>query len=459
MDSPFLDTPDGEQAIQTLLPHSLEAERGLLCSFMLDSKMVGARCAEKAISPKHFYLPAHQVIFSELMNFWTNGKEIDLITLPNAMRDAGDLEEAGGIAHVTEIATYISTAWLALDYIEIIIGKHILRSIITTSNQSRELAYAHCEDPAALAMDTASQMGLIAAGAPEIKVPLTPKEIIVQASIRAEERIEKRGLPDNVMRTGIRQLDEAMNGMRSGDFVLVSGKEKSGKTSLAFNIMENVVFEQKKRAIAISLEMKIPEIADRMIASMGRINFTNILNGWMSDDESQRFVRASTRIAEGKFQIRDDVFSLPQIIASLRQYKAGNADLELGIVDYLQLVDGDKVSKDDSREQIIAKTSRTLRRAASELNIAILLLVQLNEDGQVRESRAPGMDCTAHVRIEPGDAEGEKWARVVYQRNGPSNVGIPLTHIGQFLRFEQGVKREEPSESTSKKSRRNWHTD
>ncbi len=128
-------------------------------------------------------------------------------------------------------------------------------------------------------------------------------------------------------------------------------------------------------------------------------------------------------------------------------------------MDYLQLVDGDKVSKDDSREQIIAKTSRTLRRAASELNIAILLLVQLNEDGQVRESRAPGMDCTAHVRIEPGDAEGEKWARVVYQRNGPSNVGIPLTHIGQFLRFEQGVKREEPSESTSKKSRRNWHTD
>jgi hypothetical protein len=117
------------------------------------------------------------------------------------------------------------------------------------------------------------------------------------------------------------------------------------------------------------------------------------------------------------------------------------------------------VGKDDSREQIIAKTSRTLRRAASELNIGMLMLVQLNEDGQVRESRAPGMDCTAHIRIEPGDSDSEKWARVVYQRNGPSNVGIPLTHFGQFLRFEQSAPREKPEPKENPKKRRSWHND
>ena len=65
------------------------------------------------------------------------------------------------------------------------------------------------------------------------------------------------------------------------------------------------------------------------------------------------------------------------------------------------------------------------------------MLVQLNEDGQVRESRAPGMDCTAHIRLEPAQEEGRKWARIVYQRNGPSNIGIPLTHLGHYLRFAQ----------------------
>lgn len=450
-------TPKIETPISgiNLLPHAIDAECGLLCCFMLDPQMVGALCAEKGVTVDHFYLPAYKVVYVTLVNFWTSGKSCDLITLTNSLRDSGMLDTAGGIGGLVDISGHIPTAWMAPDYIEIIAGKRILRSLILVANEARELAYAHCDDPAGLAVDTASRIGLLASHAPETRAPMTPREIVMEASLRAEERIEKRGLPDNVMRTGIRQLDEAMNGMRSGDFVLVSGKEKSGKTSLAFNIMEHVVFEQKKRAIAISLEMKIPEIADRMIASMGRINFTNILNGWMTDEENQKFVKAASRIADGKFQIRDDVFSLPQLIAALRQYKAANPDLELAIVDYLQLVDGDKVSKDDSREQIIAKTSRTLRRAASELNIGMLLLVQLNEDGQVRESRAPGMDCTVHIRIEPGGSESEKWARVVYQRNGPSNVGIPLTHIGQFLRFEQSAPRE-PKEAPAKKEKRKW---
>lgn len=431
-----------------LLPHADDAERGLLCSFMADPKMVGGLCAEKRVGTDHFYHPANQLLFATLMAHWTEGKSFDIITLTNTLKDAGVLDRVGGLSRLVEIQTYIPTAWMAPNYIEICNDKRILRSLIAHGAELQRLGYESAgQEPADIAMEAASKIGMIADSSAVSVSPPTPKEIVLAASSRAQERIEKRGLPDNVMRTGLRQIDEAMSGIRPGDFVLVSGKEKSGKTSLAFNIFEHVVFEQRKRAIAISLEMKIPEIADRMISSMGRINFTNILNGWMNEGESSKFVATAERIAGGTFQLRDDLYSLPQIIAALRQYKSAHPDLELAVVDYLQLVDGDKVGRDDNREQIIAKTSRTLRRAASELNIGMLLLVQLNEDGQVRESRAPGMDCTAHIRIEPGQTDGEKWARIVYQRNGPSNVGIPLVHIGQFLRFEQAAPREqEPKE-------------
>lgn len=442
----------------TLLPHATEAERGLLCSFMLDPKMVGALCAEKRVSLEHFYHPQHQLVFGILASFWMQGKSCDLITLTNAFRDSGTLDDVGGISGLVDIHGYIPTAWMAVNYIEICENKRILRALIRQGGEIQRQAYESAgEEPAEIVMEAVTNLGRIVDHAASTTAPLDPSEIMLQASARAEDRIQKRGLPDNVMRTGLKQIDEAMSGIRAGDFVLISGKEKSGKTSLAFNIMEHVVFEQGKRAIAVSLEMKIPEIADRMIASMGRINLTNILNGWMSEAESTQFCTTSTRIAGGTFQIRDDVFSLPQIIAALRQYKGAHPDLELAVIDYLQLVDGDKVGKDDSREQIIAKTSRTLRRAASELNIGMLLLVQLNEDGQVRESRAPGMDCTAHIRIEPGDEDGQKWARIVYQRNGPSNVGIPLTHLGQFLRFEQSAPRErEIKESPVRRKRKQF---
>lgn len=443
--------------VHRLLPQSEDAEKGLLCSFMLEPLKVGALCAEKRIGVDHLHLPEHATVFACLMERWTAGAAIDFITLTQALRDKGTLEFCGGASFVTGLFTYIPTAANTSYYAEILEEKRILRDLIRHATEFTSRAYDPTEDARGLAEEAAEKIVGIGAKMTSAR-PKTPKEMVLDACERAQDRIEKRGLQDFTMRTGIVKLDEGMSGIRPGDYILISGKEKSGKTSLAFQIMEHIVFEQKKIALAASLEMKIPEITDRMIASRARVNFTNIINGWMSDEEQRKFTDAAAIIGQGSFQIRDDIQTLPQIVAVFRQYKAANAGFELGIVDYLQLIDADKGSNAESREQVISHISRTMRRLANELNIAILMLVQLNEDGQVRESRAPGMDCTAHIRIEPGEGEGQKWARIVYQRNGPSNVGIPLSHLGQFLRFETAAFEERPAEQP-KTRRRNWQKD
>jgi replicative DNA helicase len=445
--------------MQRLLPQSTDAEQGLLCSFMLAPMEVGAVCAERRITPEHLHIPAHAIIFACLFERWTAGHAIDFITVTQALRDKGTLDQCGGAAFITGLFTFIPTAANTTYYAEILEEKRKLRELIKHGTEFVARAYEPLEDAHALFEEAANKIVGIGAQMVATK-PKTPKDMAMEACDRANDRIDKRGLQDFTMKTGIPKLDEGMSGIRLGDYILISGKEKSGKSSLAFQILENVVFEQKKRAFAASLEMKTPEITDRMLASMGRVNFTNILNGWMNEGEQRQFMAAADRLSVGTFQIRDDVQTLPQIVAVFRQYKAAHADFELGVVDYLQLIDADKGGRDDSREQVISHISRTMRRVASELNIAILMLVQLNEDGQVRESRAPGMDCTAHIRIEPGKEEGQKWARIVYQRNGPSNVGIPLSHIGQFLRFEPAAFDEEaPRSSPQKKQRRNWQQD
>lgn len=435
-----------------LLPHDTDAEKGLLCSFLLDPVKVGAWCAEHGVGEDHFYSPAHRLLFLALMGLWTEGKQFDSIVLANRLRADGVLEEAGGMLGLAEITGYVPTIWMSENYIELLNEKRILRALIAEGNHLVQEAYDIGSDPSCLALEASARIGATA-GAQTTSRVLSPKELVMAAMDRVQERIEKRGLPDNVLRTGFSKIDDAMSGIRGGDFVLVSGKEKSGKTTLAFNIFENVVFKQGKRGLVISLEMKTPELMDRLAASMGKISLTNILNGWMQEGECSKFTAIMTRISEGKFQLRDDLYGLPQIIAAIRQYKSKHPDLEFVAVDYLQLVDAEKADKDKNREQIIAHTSRSLRRLAGELSVAMVLLVQLNEDGQVRESRAPGMDCTAHIRIEPTKEEGKKWARIVYQRNGPSNVGIPLSHLGSIVRFEPGEfdREEEPNETKRRK--------
>lgn len=441
--------------VHRLLPQSPDAERGLLCSLLISSMAVGAMCAEKNIRPEHFHLPAHAMIFSRIWEMWVENKPIDLLTITQKLRDHNELDHVGGAGYVTEISTTLPTHYNAASYADTLHEKLILRRLIAVCTEHAARAYDEQDDPEGLLEEATTKVCGISTASANIVRPKTPMEIALEANDRAQERVEKRGLEDYIMRTGIIGLDDAMSGIRPADYVLISGKEKSGKSSLAFNIFEHVVFQQEKRAMVVSLEMKVPEITDRLIASMGRVSLTNILNGWMTEEESIKFTNVTNRISKAKFQWRDDLDSLGQIVAAFRQYKATNPDLELGIVDYLQMIDAEKQKKEELREQAIAAISRTLRRLSSELNIGMIMLVQLNEDGQVRESRSPGMDCTAHIRIEPGEEEGLKWARIVYQRNGPSNVGVPLKHFGQFVRFEQGTARPEPEP----KSKRKWHAD
>lgn len=445
--------------IQRLLPQSADAEQGLLSSFLLSPMTVGALCAERRIAVAHFHVPGHAMIFAEMLDKWTTGDPIDFITLTQSLRDKGLIDAVGGASFVTGLFSYLPTAANAEHYAEILEEKRGLRDLIAICSEFVERGHTEQDDARGLVESAATKICAIGSAGQTSSKPKTPKEMAMEACERAEDRIDKRGLADFTMKTGLPKIDEGMSGIRPGDYILISGKEKSGKTSLAFNILEHVVFVQRKNALAVSLEMKLPEITDRMISSLGRINFTNILNGWMNAGEMDKFQVASTTLGKGKFQIRDDVQSLAQIVAVFRQYKAANPDLELGVVDYLQLIDADKGGggREDKREQVISHISRTMRRLASELNIGMLMLVQLNEDGQVRESRAPGMDCTAHIRIEPGSEDGLKWARIVYQRNGPSNVAIPLAHLGCFIRFEPGTQVEqEPKENPRKKK---WNQD
>lgn len=441
--------------IQRLLPQSPDAEMGLLSSFLLASQEIGNFCAERNITPEHFHLPHHAEIYATLRALWTDGKPIDFITLTQVLRDTGKLDGVGGPAFITELFTFLPTAANVGEYVEIVEEKRTLREIIKVCTEYASRSYDEQDDPNGLRDELTVKVCALATNVTATAKPKTPKEIVLEATDRQQDRVAKRGRQDNVMISGIKGIDDAMGGIRPADYVLISGKEKSGKTSLAFNIFEHIVFQQNKRAMVISLEMKTPDLADRFFASMGRISLSRILNGWIEAGEVDKFTEAGRRIALGKFQWRDDVVSIGQAIAAIRQYKGQFSDLEIAFVDYLQMIEAEK-KKDKNRELEIAEMSRALRRLANELNIGIVVLIQLNEDGQVRESRSPGMDCTAHIRIEPGKTESEKWARIVYQRNGPSNVGVPLTHLGQFLRFEQGTEREETPESKRRRGKRRW---
>src|SRR5438874_11600837 len=84
------------------LPHSSEAEQGVLGSMLISPRDVIAECVEK-INEEYFYVPAHQTIYTALVDLWNAGQAIDLITFTQILRDRNLLEAVGGPSIITNL--------------------------------------------------------------------------------------------------------------------------------------------------------------------------------------------------------------------------------------------------------------------------------------------------------------------------------------------------------------------
>src|SRR6201998_4354885 len=88
------------QDIHRTPPHSVEAEQGVLGSMLISPRDAISEGVEK-ITADYFFVPAHQTIFSVLVDLWNVGQAIDLITFTQTLRDRNLLATVGGAAAVT----------------------------------------------------------------------------------------------------------------------------------------------------------------------------------------------------------------------------------------------------------------------------------------------------------------------------------------------------------------------
>lgn len=205
--------------IHRLLPQSAEAEKGLICSFLLAPFETGNLCKEKGITPAHFHLPANAVLYEQLQWLHTERMPIDFITLTQMLRDQGLLDQVGGAAHVTELFTYLPTAANAGYYIDTLLEKFTLREVIRKGTEYVARAYDEQHDVASLVDDFAAKVKSIA----EERATAGFREIL------AKRRFDPQHPPPEPV--PVWKLGEAIIAT-PGNLMAVQAKAKAGKTAL-----------------------------------------------------------------------------------------------------------------------------------------------------------------------------------------------------------------------------------
>ncbi|MBI2836259.1 MAG: replicative DNA helicase, partial [Chloroflexi bacterium] len=184
------------------------------------------------------------------------------------------------------------------------------------------------------------------------------------------------------------EMDDLLGGLMRSDLIIVAGRPSMGKTSFALNLATNAAVKQGACVAIFSLEMAREPLVLRMLASEADVDFRRVRIGPHStEDEERRVMNAVGVLSEAEIYIDDS----PQLRVVEMRSKARRLYFERGldliVVDYLQLMQGE--SRSENRVQEIGLISRSLKGLARELNVPVVAVSQLSRAVEWRASHKP----------------------------------------------------------------------
>ena len=211
----------------------------------------------------------------------------------------------------------------------------------------------------------------------------TLTNVLKQISELAENKGKMRGIP-----THYKDFDAITNGLHKSDLILLAARPGVGKTSFAMNIAVNAAVNDGKKVAIFDLEMSREQLMQRALASLAKVHLGHILKGEMDSDEWKRVWTAEKKLAQSSIYVDDSSMVTPfEIISKCRKLKMTDG-LDLIVIDYLQLMTMGKANR-ESRTQEVSDLTRTLKIAARELNVPIIVLSQLSRAVETREDHRP----------------------------------------------------------------------
>ena len=432
-------------------PHSVEAEQSVLGSILLDKDAMIS--VSETLIPEDFYKEAHKVIYECMLKLYNSQSEIDLITLAEELRDQGYLDDIGGIPYITSLSTIVPTTSNIKYYVNIVKEKSIVRQLISAANDIINLSYdssAKVED----VLENAEKKIF------DISQERTTNDFkqINQVLRDTYDMIEKLYTEKNEvtgLTTGFRDLNKKINGFQKSDLLLVAARPAMGKTAFALNLVQNAALKGDASVAVFSLEMSKEQLVQRMLSSQSNVELKKIKTGKLNANDWPRIIEAMAVLSEAKIHIDDTPgIKISELRSKCRKLKIEKG-LDLVLIDYLQLMEGE--GNNESRQQEIAKISRSLKILAKELNCPVVALSQLSRAPEQRADHRPMLSDLRESGSTEQDAdivmflyrdeyynpdtESKNIGEVIVSKNRHGETGtIELVWFGEVQKFADKIR-------------------
>ena len=404
-----------------------------------------------------FYRHDHRLIYRHLSRLVMAGVAADVVTVSEALQNAGELQQVGGLAYLGALAQAVSGTANIRRYGEIVRERAVMRKLVEVGSEIAESAFNPLGRNAQELLDQAEKkvFDIAEAGARSQQGFLDIQSLLTQVVERID-MLYNRDNPSDVtgIPTKFTDLDRMTSGLQPGDLIIVAGRPSMGKTAFSLNIAENVALDTGLPVAVFSMEMGGAQLVMRMLGSVGRLDQHKMRTGRLADDDWHNLTVAVGKLNEVHIHIDETpALNALELRARARRLHRKYGKLGLIVIDYLQLMSASRQGSTENRATEISEISRSLKALAKEMDVPVIALSQLNRSLEQRPNKRPVMsDLRESGAIEQdadlilfiyrdevynSESQDKGIAEIIIgkQRNGPIGT-VKLTFLGEYTRFE-----------------------
>ncbi len=432
------------------MPYAIEAEQSVLGSILLDKDLIIV--VIDIVNKDDFYSEQNAEIYDVMLSLFKNNEPIDLITIVNELRRRNLLEKVGGIPYITSLSSAPDFTEHITKYASIVKEKSILRKLIKASTELMQKSYEQNLEIHEI-LDFAEK-SIFDIAQEKDHQGLVKIENVLADTFEILQDLYQRKDKLTGLTTGFIDLDRKINGLQKTDLILIAARPAMGKTAFSLNIAQNAAIKGNASVAIFNLEMSKEQLIQRMISATSHVELNKLKNGNIDDEEWPKITTGMSILQNTNIYIDDSPgITAVELRSKCRRLKVEKG-LDLVLIDYLQLMEGD--GRTESRQQEISKISRSLKVLAKELKCPVIALSQLSRAVEQRSDHRPMLsDLRESGAIEQDadlvmflyrddyynpDSEQKNITEVIIAKHRHGEIGmIPLTWFGQYQLFKDAA--------------------
>lgn len=361
-----------------ILPHCIEAEQGIIGAVIYENKIYDL--VSDILRTEHFYRPEHALIWDYISSKIEKSEKVNYIGVCEYFKDDLNIQRIGGNDYIVGLfQSVIAPEMNARNYGELIIDSANKRRFMQFSEDVQyEIAKKTSSD--LIAETDKFLTSLTTQGTSEI---VSASELYTDTVQHIEDT--KNG-KFKAVETGIKFLDDKINGFYGGRLYILAGRPAMGKTALALTMAINQ--SESTPVLFISLEMPKIELMQRLLASKAGVSMSKQQSKEnLTTEEWSKLTTAQEKIKKHNLYILDSHCSdLHSIKALCRRFRRAKGKCVI-FIDYLGLIQMDK--KISSKVHQIEDITTNLKSLSKELDSPIVLLSQLSRSVEGRDNKRP----------------------------------------------------------------------